>query len=493
MTEIPHWLEKQYELQPSAVAVETSEDQKITYEELRSQSRMMASGLINRGVSKGDHIAFLADNHFNYAVFIHAVSYVGGIVVCLNTRLTPSELAYQVVDAEADYFVVDHHYAQLGKQTVDSSDLDLQIVSLEALPQTEKNNDLKETINFNDRFTMMYTSGTTGSPKAVIHTYGNHWFSAVASALNLGLSESDKWLVCLPLFHVGGFSLLMKNVIYGMPVVLLEKFDPSKVNRLIVERNISLISVVTVMLQRILEHKKGEYPVSFRGALLGGGPAPEPLLNKAFQFNIPVIQTYGMTETSSQISTLRPQDAWRKLGSAGKALSSASVKIVSDGKECSPYDIGEIHVKGPMVSIGYYHHEPHREDYLSTGDLGYVDQDGFLFVVDRLKDMIITGGENVYPAEIESVLQEVEGIQEAAVTGMKHSEWGEVPAAFVVRKDNWSVTIEELRIYCMTRLAGYKVPVEFYFIEELPRNASNKIVRRNLHSLIDKEGRNGDK
>ncbi len=194
-----------------------------------------------------------------------------------------------------------------------------------------------------------------------------------------------------------------------------------------------------------------------------------------------------MTETSSQISTLRPIDAVRKLGSAGKALSPASLKISSQDKICSPYEIGEIQVKGPMVSSGYYNHAPHREEYFSTGDLGYLDEEGYLYVVDRVKDMIISGGENIYPAEIESILLEIEGVQEAAVTGVDHPEWGEVPAAFIVRNYNHKVTEEDIYAYCKDKLAGYKLPCSVYFIKEIPRNAANKMVRRNLQAAIQKE------
>ncbi|WP_101843217.1 o-succinylbenzoate--CoA ligase [Halobacillus sp. Marseille-P3879] len=487
MTEIPHWLEKQFEIQPDAIAIETENGLSLTFAELRTQSRRIAAGLKSKGVYKGQHIAFLAGNHLHYVVLIHAVSYLGAVVICLNTRLSPNELAYQINDSDAALLVADNQFIELGEQSISKGEAEIPLISLESIPKKEKTEDLVESLDLSKPFTMMYTSGTTGKPKAVIHTYGNHWFSAVASALNLGLRENDKWLVCLPLFHVGGFSILMKNVIYGMPVVLMEKFSAEAVNHQITERKVSLVSLVTVMLQRLMDQRQKEVPGTFRGALLGGGPVPESLLRKASQANVPVFQTYGMTETSSQISTLRPIDAVRKLGSAGKALSPASLKILSQDKICSPYEIGEIQVKGPMVSSGYYNHAPHREEYFSTGDLGYLDEEGYLYVVDRVTDMIISGGENIYPAEIESTLLEIEGVQEAAVTGVDHPEWGEVPAAFIVRNHNHKVTEEDIHAYCKDKLAGYKLPRSVYFIKEIPRNAANKMVRRNLQAAIQKE------
>ncbi|GGF32929.1 2-succinylbenzoate--CoA ligase [Halobacillus andaensis] len=486
MIEIPHWLEKQYDLQPDSIAIEMEGDRSITFKELRDYSRKLASGLLNRGIKSGDHVAFLSANHLDYVLFIHAISYVGAVAVCLNIRLSASELAFQIEDSNSCSLVVDEQNKMLGEQSMDESQADIDLLMVEQLTTSEEKIEVRETLRLDEYFTMMYTSGTTGKPKAVMHTYGNHWFSAIASALNLGLTDKDKWLVCLPLFHVGGFSLLMKNVIYGMPIILLDKFDAEVVNRKITHHQVSLVSVVTVMLQRLLKDKKQAYPSTFRGALLGGGPVPAPLLREAFESNISVFQTYGMTETSSQISTLRPSDAFQKLGSAGKALTPASLKIRSGGKPCAPNEIGEIHVKGPMVSSGYYRHSSHENEYLATGDLGYVDEDGFLYVIDRVKDMLISGGENVYPAEIESVLLEVDGVQEAAVTGIEHPEWGEVPIAFVVTRNGYSVTEGQIQKYCKKRLAGFKVPVSIKFIEEIPRNASNKIVRRKLHSLIEK-------
>ncbi|MFC7063919.1 o-succinylbenzoate--CoA ligase [Halobacillus seohaensis] len=486
MIEIPHWLDKQTDLQPNATAIEL-EGRVVTFNDIKEKSQRMASGLINSGVKKGDHLAILAGNRLDFVYFIHAVSYIGAVAVCLNIRLSPREIAYQLEDADVKHVYTEQEHINKASEAAHILKKQPSIIPLGTLPDSEKVMDLNQFLKLDDVFTMMYTSGTTGKPKAVMHTYGNHWFSAVSSALNLGLSTNDKWLVCLPLFHVGGFSLLMKNVVYGMPIVLLNRFDAPLVNDHIMNNNVTLVSLVTVMLQRLLKSQDELYPSTFRGALLGGGPVPEPLLQEAGQANIPVFQSYGMTETSSQIVTLSPNDAFRKLGSAGKALSPASLRVIANDGLTSPNEIGEIHVKGPMVSSGYYQHEPHAEDYLATGDLGYLDEEGFLFVVDRVKDMIISGGENVYPAEIESVLQEIKDIEEAAVTGINHEEWGEVPSAFVVVSDQSSITKEEIYNFCQKRLASYKVPRTINFVSELPRNAANKLVRRNLAQLLDEE------
>lgn len=475
---IPHWLDKQASLNPQRPAIETPDGRTISFSELREKSRGMAFALMESGVKQNDHVALLASNSTMYAVFIHALSYIGAVAVLLNTRLTPAEIEYQLTDAHVSHLYSEGSHMPIAVEAV--KDLNLDVHSLEHV-KTEKEGlqELQTDLDLDDVYTMMFTSGTTGKPKAVMHTYGNHWHSALASALNLGVYEKDKWLNCLPLFHVGGFSILMKSVIYGMPIMLLEKFDDRMVQEAILNKGVTHVSVVTVMLQRLLETlDHGTYPDHFRCMLLGGGPVPKGILEKTSAKGIPVFQTYGMTETSSQIATLSPEFAFSKLGSAGKALSSAHLYI-----DCNERgEVGEIIVRGPMVSKGYYNRKKREGEYLRTGDLGFEDEDGFLYVVDRVKDVIISGGENIYPAEVESVLSSMPGVREAGVAGHPDEHWGEVPAAYIVTEEGISLTETEVLDWCRERLAKYKCPKEIHWIDELPRNASNKLLRRRLSS-----------
>jgi o-succinylbenzoate---CoA ligase len=251
------------------------------------------------------------------------------------------------------------------------------------------------------------------------------------------------------------------------------------------------MSVVGTTLNRILESLNGrQFPDSFRCMLLGGGPAPLPLLEACRDQNIPVFQTYGMTETASQSATLSPEYSLSKLGSAGKPLFPVSIKIqLQDGSEAAPNEAGEIVVKGPNVTPGYLNRpdvtaEKIADGWLHTGDIGCLDEDGFLYVLDRRSDLIISGGENIYPAEIESVLLSHPSVSDAGAVGVPDTEWGQVPAAFIVPAAGYAPTEEELRKFCLERLAKYKVPRNFYFAKELPRNASNKLMRRKLPELI---------
>jgi O-succinylbenzoic acid--CoA ligase len=337
--------------------------------------------------------------------------------------------------------------------------------------------------------TIIYTSGTTGKPKGVLLTYGNHWSSAVGSALNIGFRENDCWLACLPLFHVGGLSILLKSVIYGMRVVLMEKVDAAALNQAIQERGVTILSVVTKVLTDMVRCLgEGAYPKALRCVLLGGGPAPKPLLEECMKKAIPVYQTYGMTETASQVCTLSSDYMLTKVGSAGKPLFFCQLRIEANG-EAAPADVpGEIVVKGPNVAKGYFKRDVYLEDgWLRTGDIGYVDQEGFLYVLDRRSDLIISGGENIYPAQIEEVLLAHPDIEEAGVVGRKDETWGQAPVAFVRKAERSLVTEEELLMFCSKRLARYKIPQEIQFVDELPRNASNKLLRRELKKRAEGE------
>lgn len=478
-----HWLTKRAYLTPQEIAIEFPDRTTYTFSQLASKAQLLAKKIYT--VHTGGHIAILSDNSLDMVVTFWACTYLKQPVVFLNTRLKITEWEQQCTDADVTTLLCSSVYADKAKE------LEVNVFTFNMV-QAEQPADvpLVSVMKPEAICSMMFTSGTTGRPKAVQQSYENHWSSAVASALNLGLLPEDKWLVCLPLFHISGLSTLIKSVIYGMPVYLLEKFNAEKIHYALMERKISIISVVSVTCSRLLE-RLGEdrYPSSFRCMLLGGGPAPESLLVKAAEKQVPIIQTYGMTETSSQIVTLNEKDALRKLGSAGKSLFSASLKILKEEHMDSPEQAGEILVKGPMVTPGYYQREEanqasFQEGWLRTGDMGYIDEEGFLFVIDRRSDLIISGGENVYPAEIEEILLACEGVKDAGVTARTDADWGQVPVAFVVKKEE-NVTEERLFAWCRERLAAFKVPKQIIFCEELPRNATNKLQRHKLKEWLE--------
>jgi O-succinylbenzoic acid--CoA ligase len=425
---------------------------------------------------------------------VHAMSRLGATLIPLNTRLSADEIAWQLQDSGARLLIVDETTAPLalaaherfaGFELVSADQPVEGIVALDTIPQAEVA--LRESVELSAVHSIVYTSGTTGRPKGAMLTYGNHWWSALGSALNLGTQPDDCWLACMPLFHVGGMAILLRSVIYGIPAVIQPGFDPASVNRAIDDEGVTIVSVVATMLQRMLaERGERPYPATFRCALLGGGPAPRPLLEECARRGLPVVQTYGLTETGSQVATLAPRDALAKLGSAGKPLYPNQVRILdANGNDAPPGEAGEIVVRGPVVTKGYADRPEEtaralRDGWLHTGDLGYLDDDGYLSVLDRRTDLIVSGGENVYPAEVEAVLLAHPAVEEACVVGIADGEWGQRVVATVHLGNGDVLDISELISFCRARLAGYKVPREIRFMDELPRNAAGKLLRRVL-------------
>jgi o-succinylbenzoate---CoA ligase len=445
---VPDWLRQRADLTPRRLALAVG-DAAWTFAKLDRQVDIACHALRALGVVPGQHVGLRAPNGAGFAVAVHALMRLGAVLVPINTRLTPGEVDWQRADAGLELVLDESH--------------------LEALLRPGEAARAEREFDLQARHSVMYTSGTSGRPKGAILTYGNHWWNAVASALNLGTLSSDRWLACLPLFHVGGLAILLRGVIYGMPVQVHERFDAARVNQAIDDEGVSIISVVGTMLERMLA-QRGErrYPPTLRCVLLGGGPAPGPLLERAVRLGVPVFQSYGLTETASQVATLAPEDVPRKVGSAGKPLMGAQIRIGADG---------EILVRGPTVSPGYLH-QPAEEAWLRTGDLGYVDDEGYLFVLDRRDDLIVSGGENVYPAEVEAVLLAHPAVEEAGVFGVADAEWGQIVAAAV--KLEQPASIDDIVAFCRQRLAGYKVPRRIELVDTIPRTASGKLLRREL-------------
>ncbi|UPM54942.1 o-succinylbenzoate--CoA ligase [Gottfriedia acidiceleris] len=480
MNQIPNFLLERVRLTPNRIAIAT-DGEEITFKDLHDRVLNLAYKFHHFGINDGSHVSVLMNNSVQFIEVVYALHYIGATSILLNIRLSDDEIGYQLENSDSEFLIV------VKSNTVKIPE-NIKLLNINEIENSEaKEFPIKSNFDGDKIATMMYTSGTTGFPKAVLQTYFNHWSSAIASVLNLGLDHKDVWLVCLPMFHVGGLSTVYKSAIYGMKIVLTNKADAHTIKDCVIKHNVTILSVVTKVLNDLLTIVEDTNDLNrIRVALLGGGPAPLPLLQKARALNVPVYQTYGMTETCSQIATLSPEYMLSKIGSAGKALFGCTLEIRDDQRTCLPKEVGEIVVKGPNVSKGYYKLTKLTDssEYLYTGDLGYVDEDGFLFVVDRRSDLIISGGENIYPAEIESVLLSHPDIIEAGVTGKEDPNWGKVPVGFVVSKSSNPLSQEELIEYCRDKIAGYKIPKEIFFVDNLPRNATNKLVRRELLKLL---------
>jgi O-succinylbenzoic acid--CoA ligase len=491
---VPDWLRQRAESTPSRLAILQGKTA-TTYAALDAAVDSAASALQLAGVKPGHVVAMLAGNSTAFVTAVHAVSRLGAVLMPLNVRLTPAELVWQLRDSGARHLLTDQSQMARARELHAEAPA-VQLIELERLtdaPDVTTSGRLQESqFDLAATHTIVYTSGTTGTPKGALLTYGNHFWSATGSAFNLGVRENDRWLACLPLFHVGGLAIVLRSVLYGTAAIIHEGFDAAWVNRAIDEDGVTIMSVVANMLQRMLD-ERGErsYPTSLRCVLLGGGPAPEPLLRRCVNLGVPVVQTYGLTEAASQVATLAPEDALPKLGSAGKPLFGTDLRIVDPtGSQCSPGDAGEIVVRGPTVTPGYLNRREEsaralRDGWLHTGDIGYVDEDGYLYVLDRRDDLIVSGGENVYPAQIEAVLQSHPAVAEAGVYGVADARWGQVPAAAVVLRPGLVTTPEALIEHCRAHLAAYKTPASIVFTEALPRNAAGKLLRSELRNAAD--------
>jgi o-succinylbenzoate---CoA ligase len=501
-TVFPDWIAHRAAGMPARTALVVGNSD-WTFAELDSEVSKTARKLGTLGVSAGDRVAVLLHNGIEMAVLPHAVLRLGATLVPLNLRLSEQELAWQLGDSQPRLLIVDDRSRQLA-MTAAKNHPAIRIVST-ATRQLEKTVALLSRVKESETalrsehsadavVAIIYTSGTTGRPKGAMLTVSNFWWSAVGSALNLGTHADDKWLACMPLFHVGGLSILLRAAIYGITAVVHEGFDETAVNAAIDNDGVTIVSVVAVMLERMLDQRAGAaYPPSLRCLLVGGGPAPMSLLERCESISAPVVQTYGLTETCSQVATLSPADAYARHGSAGKALYPSEIRIASSADGASSDDAGEILVRGPVVMAGYAGKpaETSRalaDGWLHTGDIGRLDEDGYLYVLDRRDDLIVTGGENVYPAEVEAVLFSHPAIAEAGVIGVSDDTWGQRVVAIARLSslhDGPAPDAAILESYCRSRLAGFKIPREFRFVRDaLPRTASGKLRRGALRQIV---------
>ena len=483
---IPNPLDTAADAAPEAIALEWDSHQ-WTFASLRDAATS-ATPVLGDAAHEG-RIGILSLNRAGYAIVVHAAARLGAAVVPLNWRLSPEELRWQARDAGISLLVADEGNADVGRTL--ASELGIRAGSIEAFEQTLPALPVTPAppLTLARDAAIIFTSGTTGRPKGARITYGNLWFSAVASGLHLGHRPDAAWLATLPLFHIGGFSILYRSVIERTRVILHDRFDPEAVLQAI-DHNATMISVVPQMLTRLLAIPgAAERLRHARCILVGGAATPASLLARCQDLGIPVSPTYGLTESTAQLATLLPNEVHRKPGSVGHPLPLSRIRIVTSDGETAPGEIGEISFAGPTRFAGYLGQpqcsETDATDWFETGDLGYVDEDGYLYVVDRRDDLIISGGENIYPAEVEQVLLSHPSVRDAAVVGVVDLDWGARPIAFVVwdgPESSEEIERQTLR-YCEDRLARFKLPDRVFVQSRLPRGPSGKLLRRELRKL----------
>src|ERR1044072_8750650 len=438
---LDNWLAQRSQGVPDRAAL-VVEGAEVSFAELEAESLWVARRLAAQGVRRESIVALTMRPNREQVVLVHALMKLGAVLLPLNPGMSAEERAEIIAREEP---------------AVDLDDPG-------ELTQTEADLPLLGEHDMDDVACRLMTSGSSGTPHPVGLTYGNFLWSAVGSAFNIGVDPRDRWLCCLPLSHVSGLGIVMRSAIYGTTAVLHDGFDVDRVAAALADDRITVVSVVTTMLARLREG--GADPAGPRAILVGGGPVPEDPLEEATARGATVVQTYGLTEDCSQVPTLAPSDARRKLGSAGRPLLTTHLRIQD----------GEILVQGPTVAPGLA--DP--DDWLHTGALGRIGEGGLLYVEDRMDDMIVTGGENVVPAEVEKVLLRHPEVADAAVVGREDPEWQQAVTAIVVLEDGSAVTPDELRRHCAEALAGFKVPKRVELAAALPRTPSGKLMRRAL-------------
>ncbi|MEN8172933.1 MAG: o-succinylbenzoate--CoA ligase [Chloroflexota bacterium] len=474
------WLSQQARSNPDKIAL-IFEHQVWSYTVLNQDAEKMARNLLASGIKPGQHIAVLASSSPDYLVLIHALIKLGAVLIPLNTRLTFEELSPLIELADVDYLIYSPAYYAVAAKLTQQKFSFTQITSSDRNPDQE----LPTAFAFENLQAIIYTSGTTGLPKGAMLTVANHFWSATASAYRLGLSTDDRWLLCLPLYHVGGLAIVLRSCLYGTAVILHDDFSPQEIAISIEYHAATMISLVPTMLNRFMGTGSAML-AKLRLILLGGGAASPQLIQESLAAGLPIISTYGLTEAASQVATSTLENVAQKFGSAGKPLNFTQVQIeTSDGEVLPAGEIGEIVVSGPTVMGGYYQNSEATEavlddDRLRTGDIGYLDSDGDLWVLQRRSDLIISGGENIYPSEVESVLMRHPAIKEACVIGLEHPEWGQQVAAAIVFYQGKTISTESIQQHCRKSLAGYKIPRIIQFLDHFPRTASGKIVRNRL-------------
>ncbi len=479
------------------------EGTEITYGEMARRSSALATGLSDRGVGRGDVVGILSYNCPEFLETVFAANYLGAIAMPINWRLAAPEVRYILDHSRARVLVCDSALVGLGghatggiepslvRACVSSSAPDgwMAFDDLRGSPDAA----LRAEVSADDVHRLMYTSGTTGRPKGVMITHANLAWKNMAHIIEFGFTTADLGLACGPLYHVGALDLTTTSLIAaGGTVIIHRSFDAAAVVEELETSRVSTVWLAPAMVNAIMALPDVERRdlSSVRLIINGGEKMPIPLIEK-IQRTFPsawFADAYGLTETVSGDTFLDRESIVSKLGSVGRPCLFLELDIWDDHGRTVPAGArGEIVMRGPKVFPGYWR-DPvattaaFAGGWFHTGDVGVRDEDGYLFIVDRLKDMIVSGGENIAGSEVERVLYEHESVSEAAVVGRPDDRWGEVPVAFVVRRDGSAVTADELLEHCRSQLARYKVPKEITFLDALPRNPSGKVLKRELRA-----------
>jgi O-succinylbenzoic acid--CoA ligase len=438
-------------------------DRSWSYLETEIKIQQITSALINYGICRGSRVGILASNQPDYIFFVLALTRIGAVSVFLNRRMNIASIAKQLESTGVQLLLTDQKLELNNITVISFSNCDTK--QLKTHP----------TLSLNEAHSVFFSSGTTGNPKPVLLTLGNHYYSAISVLSRLvNNTENRYWLLCLPLFHVGAFSIVWRCLWSGMTIFLTEGFEASQIMQIVNTYPIGLISLVPTMLVRILDDATFEQNRSvwqnLHSIMIGGAPLAQKLGKRCLFLKLPLAISYGLTEASSTVSLLTTNEWKTKPFSVGKPLPGMEIKIEEK----------QIKIRGRSVFLN-------QNTWFDTKDLGYLDKDGYLYITDRLDHMIICGGENIYPQEIEVVLLQHPKINDVCVLGIPDREWGEIPLAVIV--SDYPIKLQQIKEFCIDQgLDSYKIPKKIAIIEKIPKNALGKTDRAAIKLLLANQG-----
>jgi fatty-acyl-CoA synthase len=497
---IGFWLTKRAFLNGDREAV-VDGNRRISYRKLNGRVNRLSRALQGLGLKPGDRCALLAYNCLEYAEVIFAAAKLGLLLVPLNWRLSPAELAFNLSDSGTETLIFDPGFGRLIPGLVDQTGVRRLLVLGEKemgeapayekalAAQSEQEPGPAEPVGLDTPHIIMYTAGTTGRPKGAVLTQGASFWNAINLEMDLYFTPLDRDLLVLPMFHIGGIGLFTLPTIYaGGTVVIQRTFEPAETLRLLKEEDITLFFGVPAVFLFLIQHPDFQ-PEAFakaRVVMSGGAPLPVSLVKQYHEAGIVLQQGFGMSEAAPSIATLGKDRSLEKAGSIGRSLFHLEARVVDDDlKDVPTGSVGELVIRGPNLMQGYWKRpeataEAFAGGWFHTGDLARMDEEGDLTIVERKKDMFISGGENVYPAEVENAIFELPQVSEVAVVGIPDEKWGEVGRAVVVLKDSQPLSEGQILDHLRGRLAKYKIPKRVVFMDRLPRNAAGKVLKTEL-------------
>jgi fatty-acyl-CoA synthase len=495
------WFSKWAVYKKDSIAFKVYETQRTyTFSEVNKLSNYLAEYLSNKfKLGLGDRVAVIAENCIEYVILFGVAQKLGIIIVPLNYRLAYKELDFILGNCEPAMLIYENQFESKVKSAESIGKIENQLNLIEITKLIEAYSKKQTLENYhNQQITedspifILYTSGTTAFPKGALYTHKMMFWNSLNTELRLNITSDDISINCAPPFHTGGWNVLLTPFIHhGAQTIIMRNFDADSILKLMDEENITLWWAVPTMLKMLSESNlfKNIKMEQLRYLIVGGEALPLEVINTWHDKGVPIRQGYGLTEVGPNVTSLNHEDATKKLGSIGTPNFYIDTKIIDDnGNTLNGEGTGEFLLKGPNVTPGYWKNddatkETIKDGWFSTGDIVTRDEDGFIYVVDRIKNMYISGGENVYPAEVEHSLRQHPEITEAAIIGVPDDKWGEVGKAFIVKSKESKLSEEDIKNYCLERLAKYKIPKHIEFIDTLPTNDAGKIDRKKLKGL----------